>query len=271
MSKMQMLLFAVGIAVVALMFYSFVSNIGLSTSASNLLVSDSKAVSDQINNDLLCSDKLVRLPDSLTYGFNNQRFFYDLEVSKQSVGSGDSALQNLLIFRIVEHKNSNYIAGTQTVSTANNSTSKKNIIGSTQVASDAEFVLIDPGFIAETSSLKDSYNGGNVEQISLNPRGASLTSQTIASPDGFFVVKEVKNDKKTVYIIPCSSNKEPNNCVRNVLRLGCYLLSISPTPPTADSLVPSCLNKSSEVSSSVQNTRNYTWGDCRVLFPEILS
>ncbi|MFA5126371.1 MAG: hypothetical protein WC462_05215 [archaeon] len=251
LSKMQMLVFAVGIAIVALLFYDFVSRIGLAESANTLLISNSKIVSDQMNNDLLCSDKFTTLPNVLTYGFSNEAFPYELEFSKQSFGSGDT-IENLLILRIVEHKSAS---------------TKKNIVAAKSVSSDAEFILVDTDFISETSPLEKSYNDGKNTEISLYPRAASKGVQA-SSPNAFVALKEVKDGKKTIYIIPCATEKEPNNCVRNILRVGCLLLKLD-GKTNSDDLVPSCFNKSTQASASYEKSRNYTWADCKSLFSEV--
>jgi hypothetical protein len=262
LSKMQMLLFAVGIAVVALMFYDFVARIGLSESANTLLITNAKLVSDQTNNDLLCSDKFTTLPSALSFGFNSDQFFYDLEFSKQNQGSGSTepgSYYNLLIMRIVEH-NRNAATSTTPV--------KKNIIASQSIISDAEFVLVDPGFLLETTGLEASYNSGNNQSISLYPRASSRTAVLASSPDSYAIVKEVIRGKKIVYIIPCSTEKEAGNCIANILRVGCYKLKL--TNPNNSDPVPSCFNKSSQVNAGAVNTSvNYKWSDCKLLFPEI--
>lgn len=244
---MQMLFFAVAIAVVALLFYAFVSNIGLSESANNLLLSNSRVISDQLNNDLLCSDKFAVLPDALTKGFSADRFFYDLEFSKQTFGSGDN-ITNTLILRIVEHKRSDQ--------------QKANVITAKSISTEGEFILVDPIFIVEDSKVDSSYDK---EFISLYPRASSKTAVQASSPDAFVALKEVVGGKKTIYIIPCSTEKEPNNCIRNILRVGCFKLSKKTNLLDSD-LIPSCFNKSTSVSDTIDVTRNYTWADCKTLF-----
>ncbi|MFA5930770.1 MAG: hypothetical protein WC821_00495 [archaeon] len=250
LSKMQMLFFAVAISVVALLFYSFVSNIGLSESANNLLLSNSRVISDQLNNDLLCSDKFAVLPDVLTKGFAADPFFYDLEFSKQTFGS-EPNITNTLILRIVEHKRSNQ--------------QKENVIAAKSISTEGEFVLVDAKFIVEDSRVDSSYNDGKNTFISLYPRAASKTAVQASAPDAFVALKEIVGGKKTIYIIPCSTEKEPNNCIRNILRVGCYKLSKKTNLLDSD-LIPSCFNKSTSVSDTIDVTRNYTWGDCKNLF-----
>jgi len=250
MSKMQMLLFAVGIAVVALMFYDFVSRVGLVDSSKNLAVGNTKLIEEQLTNDLLCSFKLATIPDYLVYGFNSQRFFYDLDFATQTVGEGDN-IQNTLILSVIEHKSSS---------------KTKNIVYSKSIPSNSNFVLISPQFLLEGSGLKASYDQ---PEIALYPRAASTKEIQASSPNSFIALKETLLGKKTLYIIPCSSLKEPNNCLRNVLRVGCYKLKIAETPPTASTLVSSCFNVAVQASESSEKTKNYTWADCQTFFPEV--
>jgi hypothetical protein len=250
MSKMQMLLFAVGIAVVALMFYDFVSRVGLVNSAKDLVLSDTKLVDEQLSNDLLCSFKVTNIPDALTYGFNSQRFFYDLGFSSQTVGTGEN-VKNTLIVSVSEHKKT---------------TAQKNVVYAKDISSDAKFVLIDSNFLLEGSGLEKSYDKTD---IALYPRAASVREVAASSPNSFVALKEVKSGEKSLYIIPCSTLKEPNNCLRNILRVGCYQLK--QTTPKDTDLVPSCFNISVEVSEDSDTRKNYTWANCKNFFPEITS
>lgn len=259
LSKMQMLLFAVGIAIVALLFYNFVTTIGLTEEAKTLLISTKKIVSDQITNDVLCSDDFTTLPDALKFGFNNDSFFYDFEFSKPpQLGSGD-VKKNVLIMRIVEHRRS--------VAT------KKNVIYALSIDADAKFVLVDPGFLLETSGLDKSYNNEENTEILLYPRASSKNAVTASSPNAFVVVKEIQDGAKKIYIIPCSTEKEENNCLQNVLRVGCYKLKLDKLQlggsPKADDKISSCFNKSTNASDRLEVSKNYTWAHCEILFPEV--
>jgi hypothetical protein len=251
MSKMQMLLFAVGIAVVALLFYDFIARVGLAQSANTLLVTTSKKVSDQLNDDLLCSIKQATIPDQLRVGINNTPFYYDLEFSKDTFGTEDSK-QNILVMRIVEH-------------TKSTSPDKRNIIAAKSISTDSEFVLVDPLFLKELSGMANSYD---MPAISLYPRAASKSEVQASSPNAFVALKEVVNGKKKIYIIPCATEKEPNNCMRNVLRVGCFKLATAASL-TDRTLIDSCFNVSTVADSSIDKTLNYTWADCKTLFPEI--
>jgi len=276
MSKMQMLMFAVGIAVVAILFYNFITSVGLSQQAETIAISNAKLIADQLNNDLLCSDKFTSIPDRLTYGMLNDPLFYDLEFSRQPGGiAADTGQEfNNLIVRVTEHKSS--------------ATAKKTSLAAKIVTSDAKFVLVDPTFIFETSDIGASYKENKNESITIYPRAASKSSTITNTPNAFVALKEVKDGLKTMYIIPCSTEGEPNNCVRNVLRLGCHLLKISGNA-TADSLVPSCFNISTNVTDNyvpsktcsanglctitstgtyTVSSKTYTLKDCACLFNE---
>jgi len=248
MSKMQMLLFAVGIAIVAFMFYDFVSRVGLVNSARDLVVGNTKLVDEQLSNDLLCSFKITNIPDFLSYGFNSQRFAYDLGFSTQRVGAGEN-VQNTLIISVIEHKKS---------------TLTKNVVYAKGIPSESEFVLVDTTFLLEGSGLEGSY--GKTD-IALYPRAASTKEIEASSPNSFIALKETVSGKKTLYIIPCSTLKEPNNCLRNILRVGCFKLkNTSPSPST---LIPSCFNVAVSASETSEKTKNYTWADCTNFFPAI--
>jgi hypothetical protein len=255
-----MLLFAVGIAVVALLFYDFISRLDLGQQAQNIVLANAKIVSDQLNNELLCSDKFTVIPDRLLLGAQQEPFFYDLEFAQQSIGDSDAG-KNLLIVRIVEHKM--------------NTGAKKNIIASKSIVSDTDFILIAPDFLKEGSPLDASYNDGKNVSIALNPRAASKSTSTLnVAPNAFVALKEVIGGRKKMYIIPCSTEKEPNNCTRNILRVGCYLLQKGDTGSgalTANSPVRSCFNVSTSVSSQIESTMNYKWSDCTTVFSSTLT
>jgi len=268
LSKMQMLFFAVGIAVVALMFLNFVSVIGLQRTADAVLASDLKVVSDQSTADLLCSFKQTAIPDKLVYGVSNTPYFYDLEFIKEKlVDSADaSSPTNVLIMRIVEHQISK--AGA-VVDPTKIDESKKKVVSAKSFVSESEFILIDPAFLTDLSPLTPvTYN---VPFISLYPRAASPQS-TAASPNGFVALKEVVNGKRFIYIIPCASEKEENNCLNNIFRVGCYKLKTEHANDLKqDTLIDSCFNIILPTAgvSETEKTKNFTWKDCLNKFPAI--
>lgn len=262
LSKMQMLFFAVGITVVAFLFLNFVSVIGLQKTADALLNYDIKLVADQTTADLLCSFKQTTIPDKLVYGISSSPFFYDLEFVKQSLttGSDSSSATNVLIMRISEHQ---VVRAGATLDPA-----KKKVISAKSITSEAEFILIDPAFLADLTPLNETTY--NVPSISLYPRAAS-TQGSAASPNGFVALREVVNGKKFIYIIPCASEKEPNNCLMNIFRVGCYKLKTEHPNLTQDTLLNSCFNIILPSLDNSEKTKNYTWRDCITMFPAINS
>ena len=260
MSKMQMLFFAVGIAVVAFMFLNFVSVIGLQKSADALLSYDIKLVSDQSTADVACSFKQTNIPDKLVYGVSSSPFFYDLEFIKEklTLGTSTSSQTNVLIMRISEH---------QALKTgAVLDPAKKKVISAKSITSEYEFILIDPAFLSDLTPLTPTTY--NVPYISLYPRAASLQG-TAASPNGFVALKN--GDEKSIYIIPCASEKEANNCLMNIFRVGCYKLKMEHPEKTQSTLLNSCFNIILPSSDSSGKTKNFTWGDCISMFPAINS
>jgi hypothetical protein len=257
LSKMQMLFFAVGIAVVAFLFLNFVSVIGLQSSADALLNSNIKLVSDQVTSDVACSFKQTTIPDRLVYGASNSPFFYDLEFIKQSLTTGsDSPSPSVLIMRISEHQ---VVRAGGVADLA-----KKKVISAKSITSESEFILIDPAFLADLTPLNETTY--NVSSISLYPRAASAQG-IAASPNGFVALKN--GDEKTIYIIPCASEKEPNNCLMNIFRVGCYKLKMEHPEKTQDTLLDSCFNIILPSTDNSEKTKNYTWRDCVTMFPGI--
>ncbi|MCX6803109.1 MAG: hypothetical protein NTY48_00900 [Candidatus Diapherotrites archaeon] len=260
MSKMQMLLFAVGVSVVALMFIFFVSNIDLGQKGYMMLASNSKLVSDQLTNDIPCSFKTSTIPDRFYYGLSSTPFFYDLELSSKRFGEDVAGgEQNVLIMRIVEHSNS--------------PNAKKNVIASKSISTDARIVLISPEFLKELSGLNElTYDvQSDMQPVVLYPRAYLKGELKASSPNAFAAVKETIKGQKTVYIIPCATEKEPNNCLLNILRVGCYKLKvsgrISPDQQVDDCLNPQVFasNSTSASTTSIQQSRNYSWADCQRL------
>ncbi len=258
MSKMQMLFFAVGIGAVAFMFLNFVSVVGLQRTADAVLSYDVKIVADQSTTDLLCSFKQTTIPDKLVYGVNSAPFFYDLEFIKQSVSSEsiDNPSTNVLVMRVSEHQ----------VQKANSlpDPTKKNIISAKSIISEAEFVLIDPGFLTDLTVIKA--NQYNVNSILLYPRAATIGANA-ASPNGFVALSEVVGGKKRIYVVPCATEKEPNNCLMNIFRVGCYKMTLLDNK-TQDTPIDSCFNIILPSSDNSSKTKNYTWKDCVTMFPE---
>ncbi|MEI7961789.1 MAG: hypothetical protein WCI04_05650 [archaeon] len=272
LSKMQMLLFAVGIAVVALMFYDFVSRIGLSEEASNLILTNSKLISDQLSIDGFSSFDTSHIPDHLAFGLSDAPFYYDLEFSKQTFGAGDNK-QNILILRVLQH-----------ISNTRANPADRKIIAASSVATDATIILVDSNFLTERSPIDASYNK---DSISLYPRAVGKSEVVAASPDGFAIVKEIKSGDKFLYIIPCASALEPNNCQRNILRVGCYKLKAAQSQGITildSTQIDSAFNIATPLGcgatavsgASASNyietkSKNYNWADCKGCFSDITS
>jgi hypothetical protein len=252
LSKMQMLIFAIGVAVVCLMFYDFVSKIGLIEPAQYQLLEDAKAIDGQISAESPCSFDVISIPEVITYGYDQKRFYYELGFSKQSVGSGEN-IQNKLILSIVEHKKD---------------PKDRSIVVAKSVASRAEFRLVDSKFLLEGSNLDSSYDSGTLQEVFYYPRAASKTEQESA-PNSFVAFKDTILGKEYLYIIPCSTRKEANNCLRNILRLGCHILKTENPNKTNDTMIPSCFNISTQASDSSDKQKEFTWGDCQTFFPDV--
>jgi hypothetical protein len=238
LSKMQMLLFATGILVVALMMYGFISNVELKNVSAGTLDVSAQIIEEQVNTESLCSFKKISIPEVLRYGLNgSNRLFYDLKFAKEEVGAS-----NLLILAIAEHK-------------------KDTIVDSRSVALDAEIVLVDPGFIAENEPLDSYYDK---QMVTLYPR--SSASGILAAPNAFVALKEVKLGNTIIYIIPCSSRKNeiPNNCIANVLRTGCYLLG--ETTPEDNDEIEDCFDISRDVLDVAERKHPLNWENCKDLY-----
>ncbi len=237
LSKMQMLLFAAGIFLVGILFLGFISGLELKTTADNLLLNTSSGVISVLSSkEGLCYSKSLSIPDRLSFGFNgSDQVFYDLNISWVTIGD-----KNELILSINEH-------------------GKKNIISARKVSMQEQIILIDPGFLAEDSALTNYYDK---KQITLYPRAANKGPQASA-PNSFVMVKEVQGGKGTIYIIPCTTLREetPKNCIRNVLRVGCYKLAA--TNPSESDSISQCFDITRELSGSGTQVSGMTWAQCK--------
>jgi hypothetical protein len=242
MSKMQMLLFATGILIVALMMYGFVSDIELKNVSAGVLETSATIIEAQMTIDSSSSYKKTAIPEILRYGLNgSSRLFYDLHFSTGKEGSA-----SFLILSIAEHK-------------------RENIIDSKKLFLDAKIVLVDPGFIAENEPLNSYYRDGENERIVLYPRSSS--SGLLAAPNAFVALKEVDSlGETTMYIIPCSSRKNeiPNNCIANVLRTGCYLLG--QTSPADNVHIRKAFDITRDVLDISERKDPLTWRNCKDLY-----
>lgn len=246
MSKMQMLIFATGVAVIGLLFLSFISGIELKTISQNTIITAEKIVVDRLSSDNLCSSNSLTFPDVLYYGIGgNTPFFYDIIFSKVDLGN-----YNSLVISISEH-------------------GKKTVLGSRSIPMKANIVLVDPGFILGENSLNPFYDKN---QIVLYPR-AAYSGKQAAPPNSFITLKEVIDGETTLYVVPCSSLLKgaeetglTNNCTSNLLLVGCHKLKLN--NPTSNDLVQDCFSLAitTETGSLV---RNINWEKCKSLFPGI--
>jgi len=237
LSKMNMLLFATGIFIIAMMFLGFVSSIQLKDVVSNNLEIDRTLIQQQLSDVSLCSFESTSIPDKLSFGFGMTQIPYDLVFTKSTIGRN-----SILSISINEH-------------------GKTNVIDARKIETTASILLVSDSFIQEdTVVTKDHF----LDEIKLYPR-SSIKNNTAPS-DSFVALKEVSSGKTNLYIIPCSSQIKdtPSNCIKNILKVGCYLLSEK--PHVGSDLVPSCFDVTREISVSGAETKGMTWADCKNMF-----
>jgi len=232
LSKMHMLLFAVGILIVAAMFYNFIATMELNTAVANTVTLSSKVIEEQMSGDVLCSSKISVIPDRITYGVGGTSLFYEMTFSKQVVGEANS-----LIISVSER-------------------GKTSVLGARRIPMRANIVLVDPGFIAMSEPIDNYFDK---ESITLNPR-AAVKGQQAYPPNAFIAVKETVGGEDTLYVIPCSTYKDVSgamsNCILNQIAVGCYKLK-NTAGVKSDTIVPSCFDVTRQVSAS-ESVRNYT-------------
>ena len=265
LSKMQMLLFATGIFVVAVMFYGFISGIELKTAASTGLSLEARIIEEQLGGDTLCSFKSVSIPDRITYGVGTNQFFYDLTFTFAKEGTS-----NVLLMSIAEH-------------------GRESILASKKIPMNYGIVLVDPGFIAEDKPVDGYvYSSGDIGSITglpttnescdsescirLYPRAATKGAQASA-PNAFVALKEVAGGKTTMYIIPCSTlitgstgTETGGNCIDNIRKVGCWKMKSSDESPSANETIPSCFNITVESENEESTSNNFTWEKCQEYF-----
>ena len=244
MSKMQMLLFATGILIVALMMYGFISDVELKNVSAGVLETSATIIDAQMGIDSSSSYKKTAIPEILRYGLNgSNRLFYDLHFS-----SGKEGGESFLVLSIAEHR-------------------RKNIIDSKKLFLDAKIVLIDPEIITEGKINSNLFLDEEAERIMLYPR--SSAGGLLAAPNAFVALKEVdRTGETTIYIIPCSSRKNeiPNNCIANVLRTGCYLLSENTPAPADDDNIRKAFDITRDVLDVSERKDPLTWMNCQDLY-----
>ena len=238
LSKMNMLLFATGVFVIAMMFLGFVSSIQLKEVVASNLEIDKTLIQQQLSDISSCSFESISIPERLTYGFGLSQVPYDLVFTEDTIGE-----KSILSISIKEH-------------------GKKNSIDSRKIEMGADVVLVSPDFIQEDAIITDQLV--DLHEIVLYPRAAFKQNQ--APADSFVALKEVIGGETNLYLIPCSSQIKdtPSNCIKNILKVGCYFLSKN--SPSDSSLVTDCFDVTREISASGAETKGMTWKDCKGLF-----
>lgn len=247
LSKMNMLIFATAMFAIALLMLSFTSSIELKNITNSNLNLNVQVIEEQLNMDSLCSWKSIAIPDTLRFGLNNSnQLFYELKFSTSVLG--------------------NFTA----LSLSINERGKENIIDAKRIITSAKVILIDPGFIITDDPIAPYYKSGSDKSISLFPR-LGLRGEQVVAPNSFVALKRVVGGEEKLYIIPCSTakNEIPNNCVANILRVGCYELQREslPSTPNDDAPIHECFN----VARQEDDFSNFTWSDCKNFYASNLS
>jgi hypothetical protein len=246
---MQMLLFATGILVVALLFLNFVSGMELRNITSSTLELNAQMISGQLTTDSTCSVQIASIPEFFNYGLANNRLYYELIFSKVKFEDYQK-----LVLSINEYK-------------------KTGVIDARGVNVHGEVFLLDPDFMTDGAITSQMFNK---DRISLYPR-QSIKGQTIAPPNAFVALKEIVDGKTNLYIIPCSTHSgsftdaegriySANNCEENILRLGCFLLKEKAGVRNLTDRINQCFSIAGEISrtgDSFSQTRYFTWADCQ--------
>ena len=238
LSKMNMLLFATGVFVVAMMFLGFVSSIQLKEVVTSNLEINRTLISQQLSDISSSSFESTSIPERLTYGFGLSQIPYDLVFTEDRIGE-----KSILSMSINEH-------------------GKKNFIDARSIEMDADVILVSPDFIQEDGIITGSLI--DLHEIILYPRAAFRNNE--APADSFVALKEVIDGETNLYIIPCSSQIKdtPNNCIKNILKVGCYFLAKN--SPTDKSIVRDAFDVTREIAESGAETKGMTWKECKSMF-----
>ena len=221
LSKMNMMVFATGIFIVAYIFLMFISGAGEANAALELLQSKAKVIEDQLNTDSLCSLKLQSIPDTLQRGIGADYLFYEMKFTSTWLGEKKSSL----VLSISERN-------------------QDSVIASKSVTMLANIILIDSEYLEEGLPVDDYFydtsKAGVQNSIALYPRG------TLA-PNSYVALKEVYEGETNLYIIPCSS-RSTESCDQAIIKTGCYLFK--EREKGIGETVPSCFNVSLELEES---------------------
>jgi hypothetical protein len=246
---MQMLLFATGILVVALMFLNFVSGMELRNITSSTLELNAQMISGQLNTDSSCSVQIASIPEFFSYGLANNRLYYELVFSKVPFDNYQKLVLSINKYR------------------------KSGVIDARSVNVHGNIFLLDSEFMSLGSITNQLFDKS---RISLYPRQA-IRGQTIAPPNAFVALKEIIKGETNLYIIPCTTHSgsftdaegrvvSANNCEENILRLGCFLLKRENPNPNLTDRINQCFSITGEISQtgdSSSQTRHFSWADCQ--------
>ncbi len=242
LSKMNLLIFATAVFVIALMMLSFTANIELKNITASNLNLNVQIIEEQLNNPSLCSYKSITIPDVLRFGLNNKSLlFYELKFSKIKEGEYTTLILSV------------------------NERGKTSILDARKIITDAEVILIDPGFIYTGDPIEHYFLDEDIETISLYPR-AELKGDQVVAPNAFVALKRIVNNNEKIYIIPCSTAKKesPTNCLRNILRIGCYeLKKESGTNILNNTQLHECFNISYQIDETQEFGSKYDWQRCK--------
>ena len=86
LSKMNMMIFATGVFIVAVLFLSFMSTSNDTREAVSLLISKAKIIEEQLSTESLCSLKVQSIPDTLRKGIGSDFMFYEMQFTSQRIG-----------------------------------------------------------------------------------------------------------------------------------------------------------------------------------------
>lgn len=238
LSKMNMMIFATGVFIVAFVFLGFITNTGDTREALSLLQSKAKVIEEQLSTDSLCTLKVQSIPDTLTKGIGSDYLFYEMSFSTKALGGGKSALELSISER-----------------------NKETIIASQSVYTYANIFLINPDYLIESEPVDNYFLGEGEHSIKLYPRGKT-------APNSFVILKEVILGEDNLYIIPCTSYVS-QSCTQGITKVGCYLLKKrSPAAPDAET-VPSCFNVSLAVEQNLGETiSRITKTECKNILGE---
>ncbi|MFA5357664.1 MAG: hypothetical protein WC308_01960 [archaeon] len=248
LSKMNMLLFATGIFVIALAFLFFIQGRDLTTAATNLLQQNVLTIGGQINQDALCSRKVVGIPDRLRYGINESALYeIDFQVVNIYAGSSSEPKKNELILSLYNNE-------------LGKTNPNRKVVASQSVTTDADIVLISDEVVRlNLSQIEPTvYDIGNMNLS--GPKPLVLFPRAEIPVDSFYIVKEISDGNKTLYIIPCTSSIL-GNCAKVLSEVGCYKAMLGNYQDNQK--IPSCFVN--DYLSDDISSKNNTYLKCKAL------